>query len=176
MIDAGANRYAKSNNGLTPLDITTKNNAALSAKILLEDKAGIDLMGYEESIALHLAAWKDSSNVAKVLSEAGMNVNSCYENIASALHIAALKNSLGVAKVLLSAGADVNLKWASGLTPLHLAAYSDAGGVASFLVRSGADINALSNGNTPLLVAVQNKSESVVKELIAARANLYPPT
>jgi ankyrin repeat protein len=77
----------------------------------------------------------DSMEVAKVLLEAGADVNARDASQNTPLHYAALHGHTTVAKLLLEAGGDINARNRKGKTPLALA---QRGGIVALLRTHGA--------------------------------------
>ncbi len=106
--------------------------------------AGEDLTAQDKFVgtALHWAALKDNADAARLLIDAGTDVN--LPKIGSqqtALHIAAERGSVEVATILIEAGADIDAR-AQTFTALHTAAGGDRVDVAKLLIEAGADIEA----------------------------------
>lgn len=97
-----------------------------------------------------------------------------------ALHFAAENGYVEIVKYLVEqCGSDVNASNFYGAVPLHYAARHNYPQIAAFLMQKDADINATFNGNgdslkglTPLMVAVFQGHETVVKLLLSKGANL----
>ncbi len=70
---------------------------------------------------LHLAAWQNASEIARILISNGANVDARGDNNRVPIHYAAQHGGLEVAKVLIDAGAELDLQDANGFTALILA-------------------------------------------------------
>ncbi len=105
-------------------------------------KAGSDLNVLEPSRAstpLITAAFMGKAEAAKILIDAGADLN--YQNAdgSTALHTAAAFGKTEVAKILIAAGADLNLQNNYGSTALHTAAFLCRVEIVDALLKKGAD-------------------------------------
>lgn len=132
-------------------------------------RAGADMtvMRGDGMNALHLAAERGHTDVARVLIEAG-TPHEAGTRIGdyTPLHVAARRGSGEIVQLLLDAGADpTRLTSTSGVTALHLAAAAVNGTAAvSALLDAGVDPDAVevSSGQTPLMfAAAANRPESI---------------
>ena len=73
---------------------------------------------------VNAAAEENTMDLAKMLIEAGADVNTSDDNGRTALMIAAEKNAVDLAKMLIEAGADVNASDDDGRTVFMYASYS----------------------------------------------------
>ncbi len=132
--------------------------------------AGEDLEAQDKFVgtALHWAVLTGNADAARILIEAGADVNNHARGEGTtALHVAAQRGSVEVAAVLIEAGAETEARDARGGTPLHLAAGNDQVGMAALLLDAGADINARSKrGSTPLHRAAFSNASGTI-ELLA---------
>ncbi len=122
---------------------------------------------------LHLAAFFDKKEAAKLLLEAGSEIHKRSTNALNnhPLHAAAAGRSREVVALLVQAGADVNATQASGWTALHAAAQNGDVEMTMALLANGAMVDvAAENGQTPLDLAMGKGAQGVV-DLLAA-----PPT
>lgn len=104
--------------------------------------------------------------MAKLLVEAGADVNARAKGGRSALYLATMFDHQGIVKLLLVHGADANIKDDNGVTPLHLAAWHGYGDVARLLMAHGANANARDkNGATPLDWAAERRDVKMEKLL-----------
>ncbi|QXZ08427.1 ankyrin repeat domain-containing protein [Comamonas sp. Y33R10-2] len=120
--------------------------------------------------ALH----QDSLKVFEVLLKAPkIDVNLASRQNETPLMMACLKGHIKLVKELIKRGADVNRE---GWAPLHYAASADTPqtlDIIKLLLEESAYIDAASpNGSTPLMMAAQYSSESVVKLLLQEGADL----
>ncbi len=132
--------------------------------------AGEDLEAQDKFVgtALHWAALTGNADAARILIEAGADVNThARVDGTTALHVAAQGGSVEVATVLIEAGAETDARDTRDRTPLHQAADNDRVGMAALLLDAGADINARDqNGMTPLHVAARTNAWGTI-ELLA---------
>jgi ankyrin repeat protein len=196
MLLRGADPNDKNGYALLMSVVEKDDNRTEMLSLLIE--YGIDLKSsskYSKTTPLHKAK---SPEIAKILLDAGIDVNASSSSGVTPLHYA---RNPEVVKILLDAGADVNASSESGITPLHNAitlevvrvllnagadvnASSDAGitplhnvgnpGVADALLQAGADVNASSNaGITPLHNAINPTFKpEVIKILLDAGADI----
>ena len=91
---------------------------------------------------LHLAAFFDGPDAARVLLDAGAEVDAHGTGwmTGTALQSAASARNLPVAEVLTAAGADPDARQGQGWTPLHSAAHNGDVAMIEVLLAAGADI------------------------------------
>jgi ankyrin repeat protein len=113
--------------------------------------------------------------VRKLLNHNGIDLNKADDGGETPLHAAVYENQVEVIKMLLAAGTHVDIdkpdndQW----TPLILAANHDHADVVHLLLEKGANADAANNkGETALYFAALNQNSSLMKQLIAAGANI----
>src|SRR5262245_7566473 len=89
----------------------------------------------------------------------------------TALMFAARAGDLESAKLLVAAGARVNDVDAWGVSVMSLAAHSGFTDLVEFLLDKGADVNASGAGFTALHAAIMRRDETLVRTLLAHRAD-----
>jgi ankyrin repeat protein len=102
--------------------------------------------------ALHYAGFFGKADAARLLLEAGAEVNVYSRNgfNVQALHSAAAGPHVEVSRVLVAAGADVNARQQAGYTPLHEAAQNGDTELVELFLSAGADATATKDdGQTP---------------------------
>lgn len=182
--DPNANRSPETSRRASPLAIAIKERddsvvAAAMVELLLGAGADVnvkeDLFSYNDDVTpLHLAMLHDGPAIAKLLLDAGANIEARDSNPAKGaagktpLHWAALSGTDSTVMIdfLLDQGAVIEAKSADGFTPLHFAlgggnigssAASASLPSAQVLVDRGANVNAASSessgGVTPLHLA-----------------------
>jgi ankyrin repeat protein len=164
--------------GYTPLHRTGFADAdhPECAKVLFEHGAEVDVRTVREGMTpLHYAAERKKPGVAKVLIDAGADVNAADNKGKTPLSFAARNNHPELIELLLAAGADIEKQDNSQMRPVHHAALCKEGGAEAMkvLVEHGADVNALDKwGNAPLQSAARGGQKEVVEVLIEAGADL----
>src|SRR6266536_1675489 len=106
--------------------------------------------------ALHFAAFFGKAEVARILIEAGADVDAVADNEmrVQPLHSAAAGRHLEVCRLLLAAGADVDARQAGGFTPLHAAAQNGDPELVELFLSAQADPTATTDtGQTPAATA-----------------------
>ncbi len=110
---------------------------------------------------------------AKVLIEAGLDINQKDNYGWTLFHSAALTDNAKIAQFLLKAGADKNAKDKYEYTPMHFAAKYGNIEVIKLLLKAGADKNVKNNHEyTPMHFAAKYGNIEVVKLLLKAGADL----
>jgi uncharacterized protein len=121
---------------------------------------------------LHIAAWEGQEETARVLLNAGADVNGEKGESSPLIWVVFTEQpNLKLVKLLIDHGADVN--WHGGLekeTPLHYAAKYGNIELAKLLLKANADPKSKKyNGKTPLDLAKETKHEDIVKLLESAK-------
>lgn len=123
-------------------------------------------------LPLHLAAYFNRTEIAKMLLNCGANVNAFSLNEAptiprnAALHAAIAGGAWETAELLMAHGADVNAVNSIGGTPLHNAAARANPEIVERLLAAGAQANARNhNGETPLALALKKGHTTVANIL-----------
>jgi cytohesin len=122
---------------------------------------------------LHWATMNNHPELAKVLIDAGADVNAEEgEDKDTPLHNAVWHGYIELAKALIDAGADVNAenKWKS--TPLHNAAWYQHPELVKVLIEAGADLDAKNSAKKTPLHFVARRNIKIAKMLIDAGADV----
>jgi len=110
-------------------------------QLLARDASLVRVRDKDGSTPLHWAAWKGHREVARLLLDAGAEVNARNKNRhwgTTPLHAAAHGNQVDVAKLLLARGAKINAKNLHSRTPLGETTFHKATAVAALLRENGA--------------------------------------
>ena len=91
--------------------------------------------------ALHIAVVEGELNNARILLEAGADINAKNSFGETPLHRAVITENIKVLEFLISNGADINALKNRGFTPLHKAVYYHKNESVKFLLKNGADIS-----------------------------------
>jgi ankyrin repeat protein len=142
------------------------------------DKEELEIDGWskdhiESFSLLHWATMNNHTELAKMLIDAGADLNAKDKSEETSLHKAISYNLPEIVKMLIDAGADVNAENFAKQTPLHLAADENSIQIAKMLIDAEADLNAEDKDKqTPLHYAVTYYEKAIVKILIDAGAKL----
>jgi hypothetical protein len=130
-----------------------------------------DFIGDRIGTGLMIGAWEGNLPMMELFLARGADVNKVNAIGEQALMHAAWKGRMDVVKWLLAHGAKINREprqW----TALHYAAFAGQSEMAGYLVERGAELDARStNGSTPLMMAVYEGKEAMVKQLISLGAD-----
>ena len=97
---------------------------------------GVNTQGYAEDRPLHVVAWGDDVEGARILLEAGADPNGRGDIGETALHVAVRKDSVALAQLLLQHGADAEARSDYEDTPVDLLKDRE-GAMAKLLARGG---------------------------------------
>jgi ankyrin repeat protein len=159
--------------GFTPLLFVAQQGDAESAKLLLAAGANVNDTAPIGWSALEVAAFKNQTEVARVLLDNGANSDAGRAGF-TALHAAVLRGNLDLVEALLTHGADVDAQITQatgarrqsadygfstntiGATPLYLAARYGEVAIMRALAAAGSDLRmVLPDGTTPMMAAMQ---------------------
>ncbi len=143
---------------------------------LLRDGVNVNAASGDGLTALHLAAMGGDVAIARMLLDAGADVEAGTRiGRHTPVHVAARNGAEGVVKLLVGFGADPNATTSgSGATPLHLAAGAvDGVAAVKVLLAGGAlpDPREASSGQTPLMFAAAANRWEAVKTLLEGGAD-----
>lgn len=151
--------------------IKKRRNATV--KLLLDNKADINLCMEDGLNALILACRYKYDNTIQLLLTEGADRKSCMKNGIRPLHVASENGHDNVVQRLLNNEADINACMEDGSTALSLACLKRHHNTVELLLRNTADINlCLKDGTSPLHFACFNGSESIVELLLRNRAHV----
>jgi uncharacterized protein len=141
----------------------------------LVQKSDVNSAKGDGMTALHWAAYRDDLDMARVLIQAGANVNAANRlKAVTPLLIASNAGNAAMIDLLLKSGADANLANTLGTTPLMLAAASGKSDAVKTLLDHGANVNAResSRRQTALMFAAALNRDAVVRLLASRGADL----
>lgn len=149
------------------------------AKILLEKGADVNAQGTPYG-ALQAASERGHVNIVRMLLDKGADVNAQTE-WGNPLYAASAGGHPKIVKMLLAKGADVNARNEFAGTSLLAASQKCDEDIVQILLDVGADLNATGDPDddedfyTPLITAIEEDYENVVKILIDKDASVNDP-
>jgi ankyrin repeat protein len=125
---------------------------------------------------LHYAIDCGEVEIARMLIEAGADVNVQNEWGKTPLHRAAMRGRVEIVGMLLDARVDVNLQDKGGWTPLHVVASNGRVEIARMLIDAGADKDIRDNvGNLPYDLADTEELKNLLKPNLSESFDSYDP-
>jgi quinoprotein dehydrogenase-associated probable ABC transporter substrate-binding protein len=167
LVEHHADANLTDRSGWTPLMWAAWGDNPALLSMLLAHRAKLDATDNDGLTPLAIAAQNGKIKAARVLLDAGADVNApVAKGGYTPLMLASTSGSSELAASLIEHGAKVNAANPAGVTALMIAAAGNHSTIAGLLVRSGADVNARSeDGRTALGIAQANSSDAVIKVL-----------
>ncbi len=143
-------------NPTSPVVDAVAEGDVVKLQALIADGMDVNEARPDGMTGLHLAAERGDLEVARVLLDAGADVNLVTRlGDYTPLHLAGRSGHGALVELLVEAGGDVNARTTNGATPLHLAARGGDRTAIAALLDGGADIDAKEHrwDQTPLIFA-----------------------
>ncbi len=105
----------------------------------------------DAELPLHIAALTGNVEMARLLLEAGAEVDGLDVDESTPLHVAALRRQAGMVRFLLDRGADVNRRDRNGACALSFAATGRDTTIVRMMLQAGADLNYRAGNGATLL-------------------------
>ncbi len=176
LVNAGADVNLKSDEGYTPLSNAVSNNKQITVKYLISNGANIGEKNGKLGVSvLHKACMNGNLEIAKILVDAGADVNFKSDEGFTPLYVAVQKNHISIVEYLLTKGVSIDEKNGKKLSTALSKACSDGLlNIVKMLVNAGANIhikNAL--GKTPIMIASLYNHLPVVEYLKSLEPGVY---
>ncbi len=158
----------------SPVADAAMRDDAEAVRALIAEGADVNAPRGDGMTGLHWAALNGNPEIARMLIEAGADLEAVTRLGAHRpLHVAGRAGWGEVVAMLVEAGADVAAVTGTGAAPLHFAAASGDVGAVTALVRGGADVDAREPewGQTPLMFASALGRTNAVVALLEAGAD-----
>ena len=125
---------------------------------------------------LHVAAEYGSVELARILIDAGANVNVQNEWDSTPLHVAASRGKVEISRMLIGAGADVDAQDEVGWTPLHWAAWNGEIESVRMLIDAGARKDIHNNkGRLPYELTYNQELKKLLKPNLSESFDSHDP-
>ncbi|MGL5725366.1 ankyrin repeat domain-containing protein [Cetobacterium sp.] len=160
--------------GVTPLFIASSYGQTEVVKLLLKNKAKIDLCNYQGCSPFSIACQQDQINTAKILLEYGADVNLKNFEGVDALNIACDNGNKRMVEFLLKHGADIDSQDLRGYNPLLGAVSDGQKEIVDILLKNDVDTNKTikSLEQNALHLACINNDIEIIKMLMIYDKNL----
>jgi len=162
-------KHVRTQKGGSPLlDVITSSESSRDiyrqVKQILKNNPDIDVNKEDDGVTPLYAASKNGHlDVARLLVEAGADIDKAKDNGYTSLHIASLWGHLEVVKYLVEQGADKDKATNVGRTPLYIASAIGRVDVVRVLLEQGADKDKTNNrGLTPVMIAEKEGHNEIV--------------
>jgi ankyrin repeat protein len=170
----GADIFAETDQGVTPLIFAVSNNKTKVSKTLLDYGSDPNKMTLKGETPLIIAVKNGNPDIAEALIRAGAVIDTTDRYDATALHYAAVYGNFQITDMLLYYEAPVDKKTDEGSTPLLGAVWAGYADIADLLLQNGADKEARDNeGFTPFLMAAMNGDTLIMQLLYKKGADIY---
>ncbi|XP_050548636.1 transient receptor potential channel pyrexia-like [Daktulosphaira vitifoliae] len=163
--------------GFAPIHICADQGFADCMNMLLmSDRILVNIKGYQDNTAMHLACESAQLECVKLLLDHGGNVHDKNAKLQVPMHMAAKAQSVECIEALVRAGADVNARDVDDRTPLHTVIAAKTLNVSQAveaLLGYQAKVNVQDHfGFTPLHVAALNEAPECVDSLLHRGGNV----
>src|SRR5215468_5741357 len=144
------------------------NGNAERLRLLLQQKADVNVPQTDGATALHWAVYRDDLETVNLLIRAGAKIDVKTREGISPLAMASLYGNVALIDKLIQAGSDARQRGPNDETMLMLAARNGRPDVIRRLVAAGADVNAVEDlrKTTALMWAAEQKHPQAVKQLL----------
>jgi ankyrin repeat protein len=177
LIMQGADIFAETNKGVTPLIFAVSNNQTEAAQKLIDYGSDPNKMTSLQETPLMIAVKNRNSEIAEDLIRAGADINACNKYNATALHYASVYGYFQIVDMLLYYEASIDRKTIEGSTPLFAAVWAGNADVTDLLIQNGANMETREKeGFTPFLMAALNGDTLIMHLLYKKGVDIYATT
>ena len=174
LIMKGADLFAETEQGVTPLIFAISNNQTKAAKMLIDYGSDVNKETLQQETSLHIAVKNQNPELVEALVRAGADIDATDRYGATPLHYASVYGYLEIADLLLYYDASIDKKTLEGSTPLLASIWAGHADLADLIVQKGANIEAKDKeGFTPFLMAALNGDTLIMELLFKKGADIY---
>ena len=179
LLKTGADPNHHYANGMSCLAIASMIGATMTAKLLIDEGASVDLLVCKgengpETTSLILACKGSREDIVNLLLQSGADPNLQTDTGRAALLSVDYTNchSLGIVRSLLEAGAAVNTQDSNGWSSLAIACNYGCYKIAELLIQYGADVQLSTvDKTTPLMIACHCRHKDIAALLLNSQAD-----
>jgi len=175
LCERGSYLHGRNDNHETPLAVAVSKKNIQVVNILLDKSANVNITDSFGNSPLHVAVANGDLEICKLLLEKGKNIELDLQNIEgyTPFMLALINNYENIAYLLCEYNCDGSVIGADNVPPLILATQKIFTRIVSALIKQDVDLDVMDKSkDTALICALENKCESLAKELIDAGANV----
>jgi len=174
LVMKGADLFAETNQGVTPLIFAVSNNQTKVAKMLIDYGSDVNKQTLHGDYPLLIAVKNQNAEIAEALIRADADIDVTDKFGVTPLHYASVYGYFQIADMLLYYEASIDKKSLEGYTPLLASIWAGHADVADLLIQKGASIEERDNeGFTPFLMAALNGDTLIMDLLFKKGADIY---
>jgi len=174
LLDAGADVRATNEYGSTPLMTAAGNGARECAQLLLDRGAQLNAVDAYGHSAIARAIQRNQLDMLDCLADRGADLETIDNKGWNLLHLAAKRDNAAAVSWCIARNLPLDQRIHSGYSALYLAAKDGGTNAVQALLAAGADPDLVETNDlwTPLMAAVRHDHVDVVRQLVAAGAEL----
>lgn len=174
LILKGADLFAETDEGVTPLIFAISNNQTKVAIMLIDYGSDPNKLTSRYETPLIIAVKNQNAEIAEALIRAGADIDFTGKYDATPLHFASVYDYFQLADLLLYYNASIDKKTIEGTTPLMASVWAGNAAIADLLIQNGANMEARDNeGFTPFLMAALNGDTLIMDLLFKKGVDIY---
>ncbi len=174
LINNGADIFAETEQGATPLIFAISNNQTEAARLLIDYGSDVNKVTSFTVTPLITAVKNQNSEIAEALIREDADIDATDKYGATALHYASVYGYFQLVDLLLYYNASIDKKTTDGSSPLFASVWAGNADIADLLIQNGANLETRDNeGFTPFLMASLNGDTLLMRLLIEKGADIY---
>lgn len=174
LIMNGADVFAETDEGVTPLIFAVSNNRTEGAKLLIDYGSDVDKLTSKHESPLIIAVKNQNAEIVEALIRARADIDTGDSYNATPLHYASAYGFFQIADMLLYYDASVDNKTVEGSTPLLASIWAGNDDIADLLIQNGANMESRDNeGFTPFLMAALYGDTLIMDLLYKKGVDIY---
>jgi ankyrin repeat protein len=174
LINNGADIFAETDQGATPLIFAVSNNQTEAAKLLIDYGSDVNKVTSQTVTPLIIAVKNQNPEIAEALIREGADIDASDKYDATALHYASVYGYFQLVDLLLYYNASIDKKTVDGSTPLFASIWAGNADITDILIQNHANLETRDNeGFTAFLMAALNGDTLLMRLLFVKGADIY---